>query len=146
MNTKVAILGKLPTMKKAPFDNKEYDIWTLNYHNDELPRVTLWFDIHTHNPNPRADITRANYPFEEVENMLCGQYINNSFSYMIAYAILKGYKEIELYGARFLNDSERRTHQFTNVRELCFFARGKGIKVSAPYDSIILSEYQLYGV
>lgn len=146
MNTKVAILGKLPTKKKAPFNNKEWDIWTCNYHKEELPRITCWFDIHAYNPNPRADITRKNYPFEEVEKMLGGQYINNSFSYMIAYAILKKYKEIELYGVRFLNDSERRTHQYTNVRELCFFARGRGIKVTAPYDEVILKEYDRYGV
>lgn len=146
MGNKVAILGKLPTKFKAPFNDKKWDIWTCNYHKEELPRISRWFDIHAVNPNPRADITRANYPFEEVEKMLGGQYINNSFSYMIAYAILKGYKEIELYGARFLNDSERRTHQFTNVRELCFFARGKGIKISAPYDEVLLKEYDRYGV
>jgi hypothetical protein len=146
MNTKVAILGKLPTKFKAPFDDKEWDIWACNCHKEELPRITRWFDIHANNPNPNADITRDNYPFKEVEKMLCGQYINNSFSYMIAYAVLKGYKEIKLFGARFLNDSERRTHQYTNVRELCFFARGRGVKVSAPYDEVILKEYDRYGV
>jgi hypothetical protein len=41
MNTKVAILGKLPTKFNAPFDNKKWDIWTLNKHIDceKLPRV-----------------------------------------------------------------------------------------------------------
>ena len=33
---KVAILGKLPTKFKAPFDDKKWDIWTLNYHNEEI--------------------------------------------------------------------------------------------------------------
>lgn len=142
---KVAILGKLSTKLKAPFDNAEWDIWTCNYHTEELSRITCWFDIHAKNPNPKADITRANYPFKEIEEMLGGQYVNNSFSYMIAYAVYKGYEEIALYGARFLNDQERRTGQFLNVRELLMFARGRGIKVTAPYDSIMVQEYELYG-
>lgn len=145
MNKKVAILGKLSTKLKAPFDDKEWDIWTCNYHNQELPRISLWFDIHAHNPNPRADITRLNFPFKEIEEMLGGQYINNSFSYMIAYAIYKGYKEIALYGAQFLNGQERRTGQYFNAREMIFFAKGRRIKVTAPYDSIMLQEYELYG-
>lgn len=142
---KVAILGKLPTKLKAPFDNEEWDIWTCNYHPEELSRITLWFDIHAKNPNPKADIIRANYPFKQIEAMLGGQYVNNSFSYMIAYAVYKGYEEIALYGARFLNDRERRTGQFLNVREILMFARGRGIKVTAPYDSIMVQEYELYG-
>lgn len=145
MSKKVAILGKLPTKKKAPFNNKDWEIWTCNYHQEELPRITRWFDIHANNPNPRADITRKNYPFKEVEKMLGGQYINNSFSYMIAYAIYKRYTHIALYGAQFLNDLERRTGQYSNVREILMFARGRGIKVTAPYDTIMIREYDRYG-
>lgn len=145
MNKKVAILGKLPTKLKAPFDDKKWDIWTCNYHAEELSRISLWFDIHANKPNPRADITRENYPFKEVEKMLGGQYINNSFSYMIAYAIYKGYTHIALYGAQFLNDQERRMRQYSNVREILMFARGRGIKVTAPYDTIMIREYDRYG-
>lgn len=144
---KVAILGKLPTKFKAPFGDDSWDIWTLNYHKEELPRVTLWFDIHAFNPNKRADITRTNYPFEEAERMLGGQYFNNSISYMIAYAILKGYEEIALYGMRFNAQHEaRRDGEYQNVRELIFFAKGKGLKITAPQDQPMLIEYPLYGV
>jgi hypothetical protein len=142
---KVAILGKLPTKFKAPFDDKKWDIWTLNYHNEEMPRVTKWFDIHAHGANPRADITRKNYPFKSIEKMLGGQYVNNSFSYMIAYAIYKKYTHIALYGAQFINDTERRSLQYLNVREILMFARAKGIKITAPYDNIMVQEYKLYG-
>jgi hypothetical protein len=142
---KVAILGKLPTKFKAPFDDKKWDIWTCNYHAEELSRITLWFDIHANKPNPRADITRNNYPFKEVEKMLGGQYVNNSFSYMIAYAIYKKYTHIALYGAQFINDTERRSLQYLNVREILMFARGRGIKVTVPYDTIMIREYDRYG-
>lgn len=149
MNTKVAILGKLPTKFYAPFNNREWDIWTLNKHFDgeKLKRIDLWFDIHANNPKEDADITRKNYPFKEAKDMLGGQFFNNSISYMIAYAILKGYKEIALYGMKFDAQHEfRRNGEYQNVRELIFFAKGRGIKVTAPKDIEMLKEYPLYGV
>lgn len=148
MNKKVAILGKLGTKSKAPFHDPTCDIWTMNYHTDMflIPRITLWFDIHAKNPNPRADITRENYPFKEVEELLGGNYFNNSVSYMIAYAILKGYEEIALYGTRFELDKESRGGEYNNTRELIFFAKGRGIKVTAPADPIMLKEYEHYGL
>lgn len=147
MSRKVAILGKLPTKYGAPFGNKKWDIWIFNYHNDILPRVTKWFDIHAEGANPDADITRKNFPFKKVEKLVGGQYFNNSASYLIAYAILQGYKEIALYGMRFNATLEvRRDGEYQNVRELIFFARGKGIKVTAPCDKEMLKEYPYYGI
>ena len=148
MNKKVAILGKLPTKFKAPFEDKEWDIWTLNKHIDceKLPRVDVWFDIHSRGIYEKANITRVNYPFEKAEKLVGGQYFNNSISYMIAYALINGYKEIALYGMRFTTDTENRRGEYYNVRELIFFAKGKGIKVTAPCDEVMLKEYKLYGV
>lgn len=147
MSRKVAILGKLPTKNNAPFNNTDWDIWAFNYHNDEPQRVTKWFDIHANKPNPKADITRSNFPFEAVEGLVGGQYFNNSVSYLIAYAILEGYKEIALYGMRFDAEQEtRRNGEWQNTRELIFFAKGKGVKVTAPADKTMLQEYPLYGV
>ena len=145
MNKKVAILGKLPSKYFAPFEDMSYDIWTCNY-NEVLARVDLIFDIHSHGANPKATINRSNYPFRDVERLLGGQYFNNTFSYMIAFAILLQYKEIELYGVRLYDDHEIREHQRQNVRELIFFARGRGIKVTAPADECLLEEYEYYGI
>ena len=144
--TKLAILGKLATKFKAPFDDPNYDIWVFNYHKIMPPRYNLWFDLHSINPNPIADITRNNFPFSEITNLMGGNYINNSASYLIAYAILKGYKEIELYGMRFESPDEIRRQEYHNVRELIFFAKGKGIKISAPFDPPLFNEYPLYGI
>lgn len=143
---KLAILGKLDTKDKAPFNNPDYDIWAFNYHKKELPRVTTWFDIHAKNPNPIAQIKRDNFPFKECEELVGGQYFNNTVSYLIAYAILQGYEEIELYGMLFNAEHEkRRDGEYQNVKELIFFAKGRGVKVTAPYDKLI-NEYPLYGV
>lgn len=145
MNNKVAILGKLPSKYFAPFEDMSYDIWTCNY-NEVLARVDHIFDIHAHGANPKATINRSNYPFRDVERLLGGQYFNNTFSYMIAFAVLLQYKEIELYGVRLYDDHEIREHQRQNVRELIFFARGRGIKVTAPADECLLEEYERYGI
>lgn len=147
MNKKVAILGKVKTKFKAPFSDKSWDIWSMNIHSDaaKLPRVDLWFDIHSVKPNPDADIKRKDFPIEEAEDLVRGKYFNNSVSYMIAYAILKGYEEIALYGMRFKDDKASRRSEYQNVRELIFFAKGRGIKVTAPADKIMLKEYERYG-
>ena len=79
MNNKVAILGKLPSKYFAPFADMSYDIWTCNY-NEVLARVDHIFDIHSHGANPKATITRSNYPFKEAETLVSGNYYNNTFS------------------------------------------------------------------
>lgn len=144
--TKVAILGKLPTRFKAPFNNPEWEIWSVNKRPNEEPllRVDKWFDLHFEPFTQGQDFTRENFPFEEIDEMLGGHYFNNSMSYVIAYAIYKGFKEITLYGMAFNSEPERKIKQYENVRELIFFAKGKGIKVTAPYDPIMLKEYPAY--
>ena len=148
MTKKVAILGKIDTKYFAPFDDESFDIWSMNIHADadKIPRVDLWFDIHANKPNPNADIKRENFPFSDAEQLVGGQYFNNSVSYMIAYAILKGYEEIALYGMQFNYDKESRRGEYQNVRELIFFAKGRGIKVTAPVDKVMLQEYDYYGI
>lgn len=145
-NKKVAILGKLDTKFKAPFNDDSFDIWAFNKHDDEakIPRVDVWFDIHKDVVKPDAHIKRADFPFEDVEKLLGGNYFNNTVSYLIAYAIIQGYEEIQLYGMRFWTDFEKRKLEYQNVRELIFFAKGKGIKISAPVDEVMMSEYELY--
>lgn len=144
--TKVAILGKLPTRNKAPFDDSGWDIWSVNKRPNEilLPRVNKWFDLHFEPFTSDQDFTRDNFPFKEIEEMLGGHYFNNTISYVIAYAIYKGYKEIALYGMAFNTEPEKKIKQYENVRELIFFAKGKGIKITAPFDSVMLQEYPQY--
>lgn len=143
---KVAILGKLDTKLKAPFDNPEWDIWSVNRRPNEepLPRVDLWFDLHFTPFTEGQDFTRDNFPFKETEKLLGGHYFNNTVSYVIAYAIIKGYREIALYGMRFTTSAEKHIKQYENVRELIFFAKGKGIIVTAPFDEIMTAQYPEY--
>ena len=123
MIKKVAILGKLPTRLNAPFGDSNWEIWSVNKRPQEtLPRVDKWFDLHFEPFTPGQDFTRDNFPFEDIDAMLGGHYFNNSMSYVIAYVIYKGFKEIALYGMAFNSEPERKIKQYENVRELIFFA------------------------
>ena len=140
MRKKLAILGKLETKFAAPFEDESVEIWSMNKHVDEklIPRVDIWFDIHNNTKantyNKDAQITKDNFPFEECHKLVGGMYFNNTVSYLIAYAIIKGFEEISLYGMRFYSDHERRQGELYNVRQMIFFARGRGIKVRIPVD------------
>lgn len=146
MDRKIAILGKLETKYRAPFDDITWEIWSMNKHVDEefIPRVDKWFDIHINPAKTDADVLRDSFPFEDCHKLAGGNYFNNITSYLIAYAILLGASEIALYGMRFTIDHERRRAELENVRQWIFFAMGKGIKVSIPYDKdYILPEFVL---
>ena len=147
---KVAILGKLPSKYQAPFADTTWQIWGCNVHKDfsNIPKFDLWFDLHANPPSYDIDkdklITSDLYPLNEAIELLGGCYFNNSISYMIAYAILQGASEISLYGVRLDTGEEIRGKQLNNVRELLFFAKGRGIKVYS-YEDNILRFYNLYG-
>lgn len=148
MDKKVAIIGKKIEKYYAPFYDLSYDIWGCNKHEDfnNIPRFTLWFDLHDKtsnrfcNLNIKPLITIDEYPYEDIEKMLNGKRCNNSMSYMIAYAIYKGYKEIKLYGCNFKTIKENRSEQRINVVNLLYFAMGKGIKVFS-YEGL-MTEYE----
>lgn len=130
---KVAILGKLDTKYYAPFFDDTWTIWSMNKHIDGelIPRVDLWFDLHTKPQNKQATKIKKNFPFNEIHSMVGGKYFVTTAAYLIAYACYLDVKEIALYGMRFTDDgNSRRQRELHNVREMIFFARGKGIKVT----------------
>ena len=140
MQKKIAILGKLETKYNAPFEDTSWEIWSMNKHWDEdmIPRVDKWFDIHMNPEKQDADVLRKDFPFEECQKLAGGNYFNNITSYLIAYAILQGATEIALYGMRFIEDHSHRSIELDNVRQWIFFALGRGIEVTIPYDKEFL--------
>jgi len=133
---KIAILGKLFTKFNAPFDDPEWEIWSMNLHDDAnvIPRVDKWFDIHKIPNNLNADIFEKDFPKDECIKLVGGNYFNCTAAWLIAYAILQGATEIALYGMRFWTDHERRRREKECVLNMIFFAKGRGIKVTAPVD------------
>ena len=94
-----------------------------------------WDDI----PNSVA------YPKEEMERAFPdGQYQTSSISWMIALAVLEGFKEIGVYGVDMAQDIE-----YVQQRPACEYwiglARGMGTKVYVPRTSDLLKAVGQYG-
>ena len=82
---KIAILGKLQSKYKAPFDDNSWEIWSMNLHNDAkfIPRVDKWFDLHKKPDNINADYLLSNFDFDACRTLIGGNYFNNNKNYII---------------------------------------------------------------
>lgn len=145
---KLVILGKLPTKYNCPYLNdKTWEKWSMGMHKDMSvisQYVDKWFDLHITPENDNDDTVKLkDFPLKELEDMVGGQYFNNISAILIAYAVYLGYTHIYLAGMQFIDDTEgyhKRQKQYNNVREMIFFAKGKGLTIDC-YDDIILKEY-----
>lgn len=105
-----------------------------NNYQDRLECLPLVYFI-GEKPIANSDI----YPLDEVTEMF-GCYLESSIAYMLAKAILDGYKEIELYG---ISGDDKYTMQRPNLEYLIGFGRGKGLKISVQSESKLLtSEFE----
>jgi hypothetical protein len=136
----VVILGTGMTISK--FDSKEYggsDIWAVGSALEIIKRtdikIDLYFCLHK---NETIDfdgeiITQKNYPLQEIIEKYNSRYFTNSISYMIAYAIYKGYQKIDMYGVD-MNCVSEYSFERPSVSYWMGFARGLSIEVSIASD------------
>ena len=136
----ICILGKLPTKFLCPyFEDENVEIYSMNSHFDEMliPRVDKWFDLHEHPEKENADYTKENFPFADCHELVHGRRFCSTMAYIIAYAILQGAKKLSFYGSKFNDDGNpHRQRELHNVRELIFFAMGKGIEIEICEDDV----------
>jgi len=83
------------------------------------------------------------YPLEDIIKRF-GRYFTSSIAYMMALAIREGAIEIGLHGINMGMDDEY-SIQKPCLEYLIGYARGMGIKVSIPEDSMLLYSQGLYG-
>jgi hypothetical protein len=171
--SKVAILGTAQHYTLAPFDDPEFEIWGVNdaYLMEGMVRWDRWFQIHDlshysarengvnietmlaqyaswdcpvymfqkYTPVPNA----VKFPYEKLIQEF-GEYFNSTISWLIAFAMLEGFKEIHIYGVDMATGTE-----FGEQRPSCEYflglARGRGIKVHIPAESRLLKTKYLYG-
>jgi len=168
---KIAIVGTCLTSRfLAPFDNKDFEIWAMNYSFEELPRVTRIFDLHSVGvdgdyriknekyksalkkagnkvwlTDKREEFPEANlFPYKELVNIF-GPYFTSSVSWLIAYAIYINCTELAVYGVDLDHKSEY-ANQKPCVEHYLGIARGKGIKIYIPETSSIMKAPYLYGI
>lgn len=163
---KVAIVGGSPDSQMlAPFDDYDWDIWVLGNQMNSYDgkRVDLVFEIHdnlSEQPHdypewlleyapklmvgpefPIKDHEKIElYPKEDVNALLGFEALSSSPAYMFGFAVLRGYKEIAIYGVAMGVDN----HEYFKQRPVLYswigYAKGKGIKVTIPKEATLLKD------
>lgn len=167
---KVALVGTAPSSRMlAPYQDPSWKIWVCSPGNmNIIPRIDAWFEIHNNlmweeykhygipylkwlseqtfplymqdkNFVQRAEI----FPKDELVKMFGRDFFTSSFTWMMGFALLKGAKEIALYGI----DMASRDEYILQRPGFFFFkymAEIRGVKVSAPYESDIMQSPGLY--
>lgn len=167
---KIAMIGTAPSSKMlAPFNDPSWTIWGCSPGNmNQLPRVDLWFELHSNLLWPehrsygepyiawlkqqtfpvfmqdQSLVERATvFPKDELVAEFGDIFFTSSFAWMMAYAMKVGAVEIALYGI----DMASRDEYIRQRPGFYFFkwqAEQRGIKVSAPHESDIMQSPPLY--
>jgi hypothetical protein len=147
---RLAIVGGGNTVKDAPFDNPLYDIWTTASIAKTLPRVTTIFEFHSgeglQDPSVYAKASEVIYTSDfPIGQMVAhyGKIFPSSMNLIMAYAIDKGYKHIELYGVDMALDSEYERFR-PSFLYLIGYARGAGITVEISEGSVLMADEKTY--
>jgi hypothetical protein len=159
MTRKVAILGRAGTLALAPFEDPEWEMWSLPW-STKPPKAHRLFDIHSkaawatshsvtskwegeaerrypgvpvYCHKDRVNVFRAGveYPFEDVIAGLPIPYLESSISYQIALALHEGVDEIGLFGVNMAAHSEY-DYQRPSATYLIGLAQGRGVTVTIP--------------
>lgn len=158
---KVAIVCGAPSSEfMAPYADEDVEIWVLGnrMHRHTDKRVTRVFEIHD-NLEEHGDVAAYKaslhlaaknykvivgekfgalspgmevYPYEDVEKLFGSLYLTSSPAYMLAYAILAGATEVQLYGVDLSISDHEYFWQRPCVEAWIGFAKGRGIAVVIP--------------
>jgi len=167
---KVALIGTAPSSRMlAPYNDPSWQIWGCSPGNmNSLPRVDLWFELHSNLLWPEHEsygkpyiewlkqqafpiymqdqslVPQAmTFPKNEMVEQFGDDFFTSSFAWMMALAISMGAAEIALYGIDMASRDEyiRQRPGFYYFRQM---ARQRGVKVSAPHESDIMQSPPLY--
>jgi len=174
MKKKLAIVGTAPSsMGLAPFDDPEWDIWSLTVLYDKIPRWTHWYELHDveniismakkepqkfggyleflQSIGPKVTIARPHpelpeatiFPKDEALERFGRGAFTSSISWMMAKAIMEGYEEIGLWGIDMVAQEE-----YAWQRPGCYYflgvCKGQGIKTHLPLESDLMKVHKLY--
>ena len=167
---KVALIGTAPSSRMlAPYNDPTWQIWGCSPGNQNtLPRVDLWFELHSnllwpeyeHYGKPYIEWLKAQsfpvymqdqtmvpraltFPKDELVAEFGDDFFTSSFAWMMALAMKMGASEIALYGIDMASRDEyiRQRPGFYFFRHM---AQKRGIKISAPHESDIMQAPPLY--
>jgi hypothetical protein len=164
---KVAIVGGSPSWVDAPFSEESFDIWVLGNQIDRYKdkRVTRIFEIHDdlsgHDPRyaqflidtgipivvgekfPLAATNSIVFPYQDIA--LKG-FLTSSPAYMVALAILEGFKHISIYGVDMSVDDHEYFSQQPCMSAWIGYALGLGIEVWIHQTSPLMKSSYIEGI
>lgn len=168
---KIALIGTAPSSRMlAPYNDPSWKIWACSPGNmGALPRVDAWFEIHNNLLWPECigyggpyvewlknqtfpiymqDQTLVpnaiTYPMQDMVQEFGQYFFTSSFSWMIAFAIKAGVKELGLFGIDMASKDEyilQRAGGHYFMQE----AHRRGVKVILPTESDLMQPPPLYG-
>lgn len=163
MKKKVFIIGSGSTRLKTPWET-DGEIWFVGsvITFDDCKRCDAVFELHDREAFEK-NINRLNksgaivymkehqedipqsvaFPIDSIVDEF-GNYLTNTVSYMLAFAMQQGYEEINLFGVHMIQDSEY-GYQKPSCEYFIGLARGKGIEVNICEGSELLYSPALYG-
>lgn len=168
---KVAIIGTAPSSRMlAPFNDPTWKVWACSPGNrGVLPRYDEWYEIHANLLWPECVSYGAPYiewlktltcpvymqnnllvpnatafPKEQMVNEFGPYFFTSSFAWMMAFAIMRGAKEIALFGVDMASKDEY-VLQRPGGHFFMWEAGRRGVKVSVPAESDLCQPPQLYG-
>ena len=168
MNKKLAIIGFSPSSREqAPFDDPEYDIWTMNraWAQPWMKRWDAMFELHpltyiqsnlTYNPDrehyewilqPHGKTIYMQEKYPEVPDSVrypiermrqkFGDFYTSSVAFMLALGIDKGYKHIGVWGVDMSADTEY-GYQRDSMEYFLGWIMGAGIDLYLPKECPLL--------
>ena len=166
---KVAIIGFATSSRhEAPFDDPEYEIWTLNQLYRHVPRATRHFDIHSYWEDDNVEgtdhrgwikdcgipvymherhddlPTSVRFPIERVIEDGGIDYFTSSVAFEVALAMHEEFSEIALYGIDLIVGTEY-SEQKACLEFWLGMAHARGINVRIPTASALLKQSHRYG-
>ena len=84
----------------------------------------------------------VNFPVEDIYKEF-GNYFTSTMPFIMAWAVLNGYKRLELYGLDMASGTEY-LYQRPNMHYFIGFLRGKGIDIYIPPNSKLMKGYAKY--
>lgn len=165
---KIAILATAPQWQEAPLDDPNWEVWGISGNWEVGDKLDRMYEIHGSSVVLNDCVTRSGYKqLAErlgskyvVKTKLTGlpqatvfdfekyikkhrPYFTSSISWMLAEAIDQEPDEIGLWGVNMAGDSEY-VHQKPACTYLLGYAEAKGIKITIPESSELLSAPWLY--
>ena len=133
MYDKLIILGGGPSLSLYSYKKGDLIYCPLSMKDEDMDKLEpLYFGIHDHEKGSYPGIIDQNsYPLDGIIKSFQSTYFTNTISYIIAYCLYVGAKELEIHGND-MTEQDEYINQRGSVLYWIGRAEGAGVKVTMP--------------